>query len=330
MDSVFDMSLVKRACSEIFDGEASAAGDLNGGFHDIDLFDTQINILADKISILPDSYQEALISRMCFGLSAEETGEIFGMPNPSKIFNSAQITLGYSLALKPGERISSTSLKKACNFALSAFVAKIKEEAAQQPEFQNKKKMKRFLQWHKHNKMSLARLFLKRAVIFVVGVLLFGITAFTVNAAIQKKFFNWVVSVYEKFSSFSIAAGNETNVTSPIGDSKQISFGYVPEGFELTKENGGYRRINLQYNDQNGMRIFLTVTASDGTKQGLNTEDAVIEEIYINGQEALFWIKNETTFIVWEQQGYLFSLITELNRETAVKIAENIHFDDEQ
>lgn len=324
MGNTFNLSLIKRTCIEIFDTEAIDIGEPDSNFLDVNLSNGEIEVLADKIQILPNDQQEALIARLCFKLSPKEISKIYGISNPRKTFNTAQTILGYSLSLKAGERISLSSLSKACDYMLLSFVTEIEQKNEKKSflesshnailNFNNAKK--------KIRSKYFFSIFFKRVAVFAMTILISGITVLSVNASIREKFFDWVVTLYEKYSSFRIAS-NVSDTEIYTLNSRQVVFGYMPKDFVLAEEYISEKRINIQYCDQSGKQIIFMITVPD-TSQNLNTENVIVEEIFVNSHLGRTWIKDEVTYIVWEDRGYLFSLITELNRKDAIKVAENV------
>jgi hypothetical protein len=268
----------------------------------------------------------------------------------------------------------------------------------------------------RQRKKSLASVMLKYAAIFLISIIFLGTVTLSASAELRERFFDWVITTYEKYSSFGITSAeddalpdlsrlrvfyaylpegfvykeesinnasyqvvyeNQDNeqliltITPPnvaeqepsaesiiweeLGFSlslrtgldyqtalkiaenmklsvapkvvdqslRRISLDFLPEGFEITSEIETDIEQLVRYDHQNGTHVSVTITTPDSS-QSLNTEGVTTENILVNGREAIRWRKNDTEFIVWEQQGYMLSLITELNQETALKIAENI------
>jgi hypothetical protein len=318
-----DLTLVKRTCSEIFEDEIKDFEDAENKSLDIDLPDTQINALAEQISALPDVYQEALIARLCLGFTTEEISKVFSISNPEKALVSAKVILNYSISQESNSRISMSSLKKACDKAFFAYVSQIKSETTRLSDDQSATKLKAFMRMQRKRKKTSGVAVLKYAAVFLIGIILCGTITLAVSAEIREKFFSWVISTYERYSSFEITtvAGNGSVITDI--SQLEIDLEYIPDGFELLNTTETATRKGIRYLDANEVRISITAALPD-VSTDMNTEDVTIEDILVGEYEAKRWRKNDTEFIVWEQQGYMLSLITELDSETALKIAESV------
>ena len=320
MDNIFDFTLLKLACEDIFEDEIAAQ--TSDHDEEIVLSDDQIGSAADKILNLPDAFQEVLMSRMCFGFSERETEEIFGIVNPKKLFDSARIILGYSLMLQEREKISLDSLKHACELALDTFSAQVNSNTGKGQPFHNKAVLKKFIRSRK--KITPSMLFVRRASIFLAGVLITGVMALTVSAALRERVYQWLVNVYEKYSSFSIVTENSEMIASI--DLNQISFGFMPDGFELVEKYVDDAMLFVKYINPDNKQVYLRVVIPNDEAIDANTEGVTIEQVIINNHEANYWMKNGVTYLLWEEKGHLFAMYTEFELETATKIAENIHF----
>lgn len=287
------------------------------------LTDREINRLAECILVLPESYQEVLMARFCYQLSIEETRNIFGIADPEKTFYHAQCALGYAFDLPDNECIGIKSIHDACVLACDTYICTVKQQS-KHTDFP--RAAKEYLQnTHRGQRAKrLTLLVLKRVAMFLLVILASGTMVLSVNASLRERFFNWVISVYEEYSAFSIVSANEVSLTEFI-DVQKISFGYMPDEFEKAEKYVDTQTGTLHYVNPDGKQIFLTIVPSDGTEHNVNTEAVTPEEIVINGHEGFFWLKNQSAFVVWEQNNHLFALITDLDRETTVKVAENIH-----
>lgn len=70
---------------------------------------------------------------------------------------------------------------------------------------------------------------------------------------------------------------------------------------------------------------YLCFTKEAFQNMQLNTEDAVIEKREISGYEALFFTNEEgSRCYIWNNDNYVFEIITNIDDDTAIKIAESI------
>jgi hypothetical protein len=287
MYELAELSRIKRACIDVFEEEILAFTQNTEDRREIELTDAQIAVLAEKIQLLPEHYKDALMAHLCFRLSVDETRTMLGIDDPKKTFYSAYAILGYTLPLQEGEYIALTSLQKACDIALSAFVSDMKEQAAKEPVMQTGKKPK-----NPFAKSARKRLFLKalkRVAIFTLVLFLSGVTLLTVSTEARDRFFRWLIIDHEEYSTFSLVSDGVERGSVRIR-LDQITFGYIPDDqFEVVEELE-FLRTKIRYQNPNGIQISLDITPP-GITSNLNTEGVEIENITINGHPAYTWFK---------------------------------------
>ena len=104
---------------------------------------------------------------------------------------------------------------------------------------------------------------------------------------------------------------------------------YVPDGFvleEVPDLQGGIRVCD--YKNGEGEWISFTQCEIGSTTTCVDTEDAYQEEIELNGEKAMYILKNDLQTLIWDDDRYSFLLHVPLtdgiDQEEAVKIAESL------
>lgn len=199
------------------------------------------------------------------------------------------------------------------------------EELNSQPEYQpdpHEEKMimetiDRTLQrqrW-KHAFKTAGRAIQKVSVFLVI--LLIGVctTVITVEA-IRTPFINWLISLQK--DSSTIHFKEESDMT-------DITFGYLPEGYEASLVSADSKTTYYSIENDVGNVIFLMINSLD-SDSGLNvdTENAEVSEFSLNGKKAISVKKEDRNTLIWTVGQYSCILEGQLSIEEMIRIAENI------
>lgn len=169
---------------------------------------------------------------------------------------------------------------------------------------------------------------LKRvAAVACVTVLLFTV-ALAASETVRINTLNLVISVFDRYTDYSFVPTSEVSADTAISG---YEVGWVPEGFVLTEQDHNqYRTWNYYERDSNEVLRVTLETFSEGAVTSVDTEDAVVEEITINGQSITLVTKDYYHAIVSfpESRQMLFvvyhpnDVIPE--KDNFIKILENI------
>ena len=94
-----------------------------------------------------------------------------------------------------------------------------------------------------------------------------------------------------------------------------------------TKRSEQFEYTYLNFNMPNGSFITIFVQRifnHSSPSTSIDTEDAHTETIFINNNQALISIKEETTIIEWCIDNYIYSVIGTISTDKVLKVAENI------
>lgn len=104
---------------------------------------------------------------------------------------------------------------------------------------------------------------------------------------------------------------------------EMVTLEYVPEGMRV-KES--FSRLNAEVLDfVNGEEFFKLRVAKVSSISYMDTEDKETEKVSVNGAEAYLLINEDKTALKWSFENKAYTLIGNLDKETILKIAENIH-----
>lgn len=110
----------------------------------------------------------------------------------------------------------------------------------------------------------------------------------------------------------------------PVDPENKAQFGYLPEGFALVKEDIKGRMEN--YTFENGEQYFRVGIAqiTDGAAAGIDTEDARVEYMMINGWQAIYSEKPEVQILFWADDVYSYCISGNIGKDEIVQIAQNL------
>lgn len=282
----------------------------------------QIKKLSEKINYLPDEYGNILFYSYCFNHTFSEIDEVLETKESDLKFLYIKNLL--SSVMNLGDSwIDDESMEKACEIALEESIKEfcdigdisVEEDSIDDYEqnsiYIKKKDIKRIF-----------ALIAKNAAI-IIFVCLAGLSGLMlVNAEVRENIFSWVVEVFPQYSSFS--SKNE-NMDSHKIDLSSFKINYIPEEFELVETNELRNMLIYNYISKNGDKLDIKLIHPD-RKAYINTENAVVEEIFFKGEQAFLWNTDEIINLIWHQDDIDFGISANLSigKDKVIKIAENI------
>ncbi len=130
-----------------------------------------------------------------------------------------------------------------------------------------------------------------------------------------------LMNIFEKYIEFDFNP-DERNKTD------KIVFGYLPQGFQLSRSELDDGMDILIYENAKGYVIALACFKSESTIQ-MDNEHYQVRHILINGEKGKYFKsqdKNMRDYILWNSNDIFFLLSSNLKLEEMKKIAENIYF----
>ena len=167
-----------------------------------------------------------------------------------------------------------------------------------------------------------ARVFQRAAIVVLVVVACFS-AAYVTSEAFRVNVMNYVIEIFDEKIDLGLVLSD--NLTSEV----DLNVNWVPEGYVLADEGRNSMRIWKHYNNENNdIDIEISVIMIDEhTSITIDTEDAEVKFTTINGIEAIYTRKGNTSHLAWisAEDGMAFFILgVDLDFETITKIAENI------
>lgn len=157
------------------------------------------------------------------------------------------------------------------------------------------------------------------AAVFVILVLLTVTSVMGVDAW-RAKFLNFFTKPSQ--TNTEVRYGEEASKGGKHFD-EMVTLNYVPEGMRITEERKGKRDVALLFSK--GEEFFKLRVSKTVSVSYIDTEDKEIGKVSVNGVDAYLRTANGEHVIKWTFDEKAYTLSGNLDKETLLKIAENIY-----
>ncbi len=158
----------------------------------------------------------------------------------------------------------------------------------------------------------------KIACVFIIILAGLAITTFGVEAW-RVKVLNFVFDRSSPGTTFTFAERGA--IRNAVGD---FELEYIPEGFELSEKKHSKSMFDAIYkNFENSKSFSLSVRFPEGLFD-IDTENAEIETIEINGYEGVYITNKRHNAFVWNDDNYAYILMGSISKDELYKILEGI------
>jgi len=155
------------------------------------------------------------------------------------------------------------------------------------------------------------------AIVLFITLVVAGLSLLSVEAW-RIKVLNFVMEIKQTHSEINLSEEK----TGDTYNSDQVSFEYIPKGFKLENSDLKENRIYLLFKNDDQFFEFIMIRA-DG-QMGIDTEQAQVKKININGNEAIYSTNNNINVLLWHDSNYVYSLEGNIIENELVNIAKNI------
>ena len=162
----------------------------------------------------------------------------------------------------------------------------------------------------------------RRAACIIVTFLVVSMTTVLSVDALRKPFFDFIASIFSDHSEIRVDDSETKDAPKIIEDKYEISAGL--EGFSMSYISETDDQRFIVYESKNQSIRFMQYTFEYGT-MNVNTENAEIEHIDINGYDAITWIDNTNSpHIIWNNGRYVFNIVSNVGKDALIKIAKSV------
>ena len=159
----------------------------------------------------------------------------------------------------------------------------------------------------------------RMALIFLAAIIAIGTTIFSVGA-LRIRVLNFFIDMQQTHTNIKF----DDTTDSDSFHSDEISLDYIPEGFDLTESTSDELKVFLTFTkDEQYFQILIT---SVDVKMAVDTENADISKISINGQNALFSSNHNVNILVWHDDMFSYRLSGNIEKGDIIKIAEMMKY----
>lgn len=138
--------------------------------------------------------------------------------------------------------------------------------------------------------------------------------------ALRNAFSDFFISIYEKFSTVQPIEDD----SAPETLEEIYAITYNLNDFEIIYEELNEYRHDIDYGKDN-IVIYFSQYTKEMYDSNVNTEDAEILTIDINGHEAIYFIDNHNYYnLIWDNGDYIISLSSNINKNALIKMAKSV------
>ncbi len=165
----------------------------------------------------------------------------------------------------------------------------------------------------------------KAAVAMVIMLVVLGSAVMTVEA-VRIRVLNFVMNIEPEYTSFALEDSDKGESTI-IDWYKAYAPTFIPAGYEVSGVSTDQYAKSIEFKNKQGLLITY-MELSEGSKPQLDTENASIETININGHEGKLIKKDSLVTLIWSMNDHMYIIRGQMKEETAVKIAEGVKYID--
>ena len=138
---------------------------------------------------------------------------------------------------------------------------------------------------------------------------------------IRKRVANFLIQTNEEYSSLSLAESPDTSSSVPDEWKGECFPSYVPEDFELQPFDPNFTRV--YYLNASGDLLDFAEYLTDAYVN-IDTEEAIIQNIKVNGMPAILSTKGARVKVVWSDFNHYFVLTLDGDPDTAMRIVNSL------
>lgn len=159
----------------------------------------------------------------------------------------------------------------------------------------------------------------KIAVIFVVTTSILFISTISIEAY-RLRFFEVVTKVFQEFTSISFKTDEDVTDMELIKNTPQ----YIPEGFEILEEDINEYVYRVIYVNMDNEEIVYQQNIISNGEILLDTEGVTPKTMKIGDQKIDYFTNKGVTQLYWNDDLYIYLLISTTGLEKLTKMAESI------
>lgn len=173
--------------------------------------------------------------------------------------------------------------------------------------------------WFERHQKGLRNAVAGMAVLLCVG----GVTIASVDA-IRTPLMQYFLKIGDSSSQYIPSSV----INLPVSDQMAVYYPtYIPEGYvvvDVIERDTRYHVVYLKGEDQS----FTLSFDCENSAITFNTENSVVEEIEIKGIPAVVSTQDDQTIVIWQGEGFSYSISGNLGKEEFIRILESTRMGD--
>ena len=164
----------------------------------------------------------------------------------------------------------------------------------------------------------------KRVAVVALAILTVSFSCLMCVEAYREKFIEVITEIFEELTQFSFSSFRTEKT-----ELNEITFDYLPDDMSET-----YRTYNsetlvqsIYFEDMEGRRLTIDQDIMTNDKQStviLDTEDADVSTIALNGHEATLIVKGKHTILMWENDDFVMLVSGDFPPDKIIRVASGI------
>lgn len=229
--------------------------------------------------------------------------------------------------------ITDEMLYKSCKKLEQHLLDNLPNESDIEYEFSNKfkRKMSKLIKYEKRNPIinSIYTYSKKTAIVFLIVAT--GLFTLTMSVeAVRLKVINVITEIYEEFTSIMFSKKDEN--MSMNSKFKPVSPNYIQKGFKEIDKVESDIGLFIVYENDEYLQIRYSCDEISTNSIILDTEDAIVEDINVNGYDAKYIVKDNIQQLLWNDNtsSYLIDMeskssqMINSDKEELIKMVESI------
>lgn len=162
------------------------------------------------------------------------------------------------------------------------------------------------------------------AVAACLAVILFTV-AYATSETVRVNTLNFLIEMRGDHADLRFSGKREAEDREP-----SLSVGWVPERYTLVEKELRHNAVRFEYEDADGNPLIVACHATYGMTAGIDTENAVVEDVTIQGSKGMFIEKDGEYSLVWPAKNntrLLDIIACGLSREELFQFAEALAYD---
>lgn len=164
----------------------------------------------------------------------------------------------------------------------------------------------------------------QRIAVAVMIVILTAVCAFAAFPEMRANVLNMIEQTFSDHTDFNVTSGDSDEYSSATFTIKPA---WLPENFSLTDEGENNASVFSMYENGTGGVLFISESEATDTSMAVDTEDAEVEAIQVQGYDGKLIQKENMTcilFLISEKNMLVYIDSEGIPSEQTLKVAENL------